>query len=53
MYDVKIDRGFKIRAVIDHLNKKFAEVLSNDKAQSNDNIIEVQRAFWYEPYIKS
>ena len=30
-YDDKTERGFKVRPVIDHLNKKFAEVLSNDK----------------------
>ena len=30
-YHDKTERGFKVRPVIDHLNKKFAEVLSNDK----------------------
>ena len=34
-YD-KTDRGFKIRQVVDHLNKKFGEVLSNNKEQSID-----------------
>ena len=35
-YDDKTDRRFKLRPVIDHLNKKFAEVLSNDKEQMID-----------------
>ena len=30
-YDEKTDRVFKVRPVMDHLNKKFAEVLSNNK----------------------
>ena len=34
-YD-KTDRGFEIRQVVDHLNKKFGEVLSNNKEQSID-----------------
>ena len=33
-YDDKTDGGFKVRPVIDHLNKKFAEVLSIDKERS-------------------
>ena len=37
-YD-KTDRGFKIRQVVDHLNKKFGEVLSNNKEQSIDEHI--------------
>ena len=36
MYDDKTDKGFKVRPVIDHLNKKFAEVLSNEKEESID-----------------
>ena len=36
MYYDKTDRGFKIRQVVDHLNKKFGEVLSNNKEQSID-----------------
>ena len=35
-YDDKTDRRFKLRPVIDHLKKKFAEVLSNDKEQMID-----------------
>ena len=35
-YDDKTDRGFKVRSVEDHLDKKFAEVLSNGKEQSID-----------------
>ena len=30
-YDEKTDRVFKVRPVMDHLNKKFAELLSNNK----------------------
>ena len=37
-YD-KTDRGFKVRSVVDHLNKKFAEVLSNNKEESIDEHI--------------
>ena len=33
MYNDKTDRGFKVRPVIDHLNKRLAEVLPNDKEQ--------------------
>ena len=32
----KTDKAFKIRRVIDHLNSKFPEVLSNDSEQSID-----------------
>ena len=35
-YDNKTDRVFKVRPVIDHLNKKFPEVLSNNKEQCID-----------------
>ena len=36
MYDDKTDRGFKVRPVIDQLNKKFTEVLSNKKEKRID-----------------
>ena len=32
----KTDKDFKIRPVIDHLNSKFSEMLSNDNEQSTD-----------------
>ena len=35
-YDDKTDRGFKVKPVIDHLNKKSVEVLKNNKEQSID-----------------
>ena len=35
-YNNKTDTGFKVRPVIDHLNKKFPEVLSNKKEQYID-----------------
>ena len=34
--DVKTDKVFKMRPVIDYLNLKFFEVLSNDSEQSTD-----------------
>ena len=34
--DDKTDKAFKMRSVIDHLNSKFCEVLSNDSKQSID-----------------
>ena len=34
--DDKTDEAFKIRPVIDHLNSKFSELLSNDTEQSID-----------------
>ena len=35
----KIDKAFKMRPVIDHLNLKFSEVLSNDSEQSIDELM--------------
>ena len=35
-YDDKTDRGFKVKPVIDHINKKSVEVLKNNKEQSID-----------------
>ena len=34
--DDKTDKAFKMRPVIDYLNSKFSEVLSNDSEQSID-----------------
>ena len=34
--DNKTDKAFKMESVIDHLNSKFSEVLSNDSEQSTD-----------------
>ena len=34
--DDKTDKAFKLRPVIDHLNSKFSEVLSNDSEQRID-----------------
>ena len=36
MYADETDRDFKVRPVINYLDKKFAEVLSNDKEQCID-----------------
>ena len=38
-YDDKTDGGFKVRPVEDHLDKKFAEILSNSMEQSIDEYI--------------
>ena len=35
--DDKTDKAFKMRSVIDHLNSKFSDVLSNDSEQSSEN----------------
>ena len=35
--DDKTDKAFKMRSVIDHLNSKFSDVLSNDSEQSIEN----------------
>ena len=53
-YDDKIDRGFKVRPVIDHLNKKFAEVLSNANEQSTDEyMVKFKGCSGMKQYIKS
>ena len=53
-YDDKTDRGFKVTPMIDHLNKNFAEVLSNDKEQSIDeHIVNFKGRCGMEQYIKS
>ena len=38
-YDDKTDGGFKVRPVEDHLDKNFAEILSNGMEQSIDEYI--------------
>ena len=38
--------AFRMRSVIDHLNSKNSEVLSNDSEQSIDG--EIQRQIWNE-----
>ena len=53
-YDHKTDRGFKVRPVIDHLNKKFSKVLSNDKEQSIDeHMVKFKGGSCMKQYIKS
>ena len=53
-YDDKTDRGFKVRPVIDHLNKKFAEVLSNNEEQSiNERMVKLNWCSAMKQYIKS
>ena len=53
-YDDKTDRGFKVRPVIDHLSKKFAELLSNDKEQSIDkHMVKFKGCSGMKQYIKS
>ena len=38
--DDKTDKAFKMRPVMDHLNSKFSEVLSNDREQSiNEHMV--------------
>ena len=51
-YDNKTDRGFKVRP--HHLNKKFAEVLSNDVEQSiNERMEKLKGRSGMKQYIKS
>ena len=53
-YDDKTDRGFKVRPVIDHLNKKFAEVLSNNEEQSiNERMVKLNWCSAMKQYINS
>ena len=42
-YDNKTDRGFKVRPVRDHLNKKIGEVLSNNKEQINKHMVKFKK----------
>ena len=52
--DDKTDKAFKMRSVIDHLNSKFSEVLSNDSEQSIDeHMVKFKGRFGMKQYIKS
>ena len=52
--DDKTDKAFKMRPVIDHLNSKFFEVLSNDSEQSIDeHMMRFKGRFGMKQYIKS
>ena len=54
MYNDKTDRGFKVRPVIDHLNKRLAEVLPNDKEQCiNEYIVRFKGRSGMKQYIES
>ena len=52
-YDDKTDRGFKVRSVRDHLNKRFGEVLSNNKEQINKHMVKFKERSDMKQYIKS
>ena len=50
----KTDKVFKMRPVIEHLNSKFPEVLSNDSEQSIDgHIVKFKVRSRMKQYIKS
>ena len=52
--DDKTDKAFKMRPVIDHLNSKFSEVLSNNSQQSIDeHIVKFKCRSGMKQYIKS
>ena len=52
--DDKTDKAFKLRPVIDHLNSKFFEVLSNDSEQSIDeHMVKFKGRSGMKQYIKS
>ena len=52
--DNKIDKAFKVRPVIDHLNSKSSEVLSNDSEQRIDeDMMEFKGRSGMKHYIKS
>ena len=52
--DDKTDKAFKMRPVIDHLNSKFFEVLSNDSEQSIDKqMVSFKGRFGMKQYTKS
>ena len=52
--DDKTDKAFKMRPVIDHLNSKFSEVLSNDSEQSIDeHMVKFKGRSGMKQYIKS
>ena len=50
----KTDKVFKMRPVIDHLNSKFSEVLSNDSEQNIDeHMVKLKGRSGMKQYIKS
>ena len=52
--DDKVGKTFKMRPVIDHLNLKFSEVLSNDSEQSIDeHMVKFKDRSGMKQYIKS
>ena len=52
--DDKTDKAFKMRPVIDYLNSKFSEVLSNDSEQSIDeHMVKFKGRSGMKQYIKS
>ena len=52
--DDKTDKAFKMRPVIDQLNSKFFEVLSNDSEQSIDkHMVKFKVRSGIKQYIKS
>ena len=52
--DDKTDKAFKMRPVIDQLNPKFSEVLSNDSEQSIDeHMVKFKGRSGMKQYIKS
>ena len=52
--DDKTGKAFKIRPVIDHLNSKFSEVLSNDSKQSIEGqMVKLKSRCGMKQYIKS
>ena len=52
-YDDKTDRGFKVRSVRDHLNKRFGAVLSNNKEQINKHMVKFKERSDMKQYLKS
>ena len=51
--DDKTDKAFKMRPVIDHLNSKFADVLSNDtKQRIDEHMVKFKRTSRMKQYIK-
>ena len=52
--DDKTDKAFKMRPVIDQLNSKFSEVLSNNSEQSSDeHMVKFKGRSGMKQYIKS
>ena len=51
--DDKTDKAFKMRPVIDHLNSKFDDVLSNDtKQRIDEHMVKFKRTSRMKQYIK-